>query len=111
MLCVPPQIINLPIVAAFAGLTVGCVPFLKGLLFGPEAPLGFIRDCLEVETRLRSGSRTLAHLPVSLCTCNLQGRACRLTINADVASISAAQLLHCCGFSVRAVLLMFAFPV
>ncbi|CAL5223347.1 g5851 [Coccomyxa viridis] len=42
------QIINMPILAAFAGLTFGCVPFLKGLLFGPEAPLGFIKDCLEL---------------------------------------------------------------
>ena len=45
------QIINLPIIAAFAGLLVGCVPFLKAVLFGPEAPLGFIRDCLEVRCR------------------------------------------------------------
>ena len=48
-MCVSLQIVNLPIIAAFAGLTVGCVPFLKGLLFGPDAPLGFIRDCLEVK--------------------------------------------------------------
>ena len=45
------QIINLPIIAAFAGLLVGCVPFLKAVLFGPEAPLGFIRDCLEVRAQ------------------------------------------------------------
>lgn len=40
--------LNLPVLSAFAGLTVGCTPFLKGLLFGPAAPLGFLRDCLEV---------------------------------------------------------------
>ena len=45
------QIINLPIIAALAGLLVGCVPFLKAVLFGPEAPLGFIRDCLEVRAQ------------------------------------------------------------
>ena len=48
------QIINLPILAAFGGLFIGCVPFLKGLLFGPEAPLGFLRDCLEVSARFLS---------------------------------------------------------
>ena len=55
------QIINLPIVAAFAGLTVGCVPFLKDLLFGSEAPLGFLRDCLEV-------GRVLLICPLFLCS-------------------------------------------
>ena len=45
------QIINLPIIAALAGLLVGCVPLLKAVLFGPEAPLGFIRDCLEVRAQ------------------------------------------------------------
>ena len=50
------QIINMPILAAFAGLTVGCVPFLKGLLFGADAPLGFVTDCLEVILRLRKVS-------------------------------------------------------
>ena len=42
------QILNLPVLSAFAGLTVGCTPFLKGLLFGPAAPFGFVKDCLEV---------------------------------------------------------------
>ena len=54
------QIINLPILAAFAGLFVGCVPFLKGLLFGPEAPLGFLRDCLEVRRKISKPASCLA---------------------------------------------------
>ena len=59
------QIINLPIIAALAGLLVGCVPFLKGVLFGPEAPLGFIRDCLEVRIQHvhHSGACTCVLLP------------------------------------------------
>ncbi len=42
------QMLNLPVLSAFAGLAVGCTPFLKGLLFGPAAPFGFVKDCLEV---------------------------------------------------------------
>jgi hypothetical protein len=42
------QMFNLPVLSAFAGLFVGCVPPLKGLLIGSGAPLGFVRDCLEV---------------------------------------------------------------
>ncbi|EIE27197.1 auxin efflux carrier [Coccomyxa subellipsoidea C-169] len=40
--------LNMPVLSAFAGLFVGCTPFLKGLLFGPSAPFGFVKDCLEV---------------------------------------------------------------
>ncbi|CAL8462850.1 g2384 [Coccomyxa elongata] len=42
------QMLNLPVLSAFAGLAVGCTPFLKGLLFGPAAPFGFVKDSLEV---------------------------------------------------------------
>ena len=42
--------INLPVISAFAGLTVGCTPWLKGLLVGRAAPLGFVMHSLEVQS-------------------------------------------------------------
>ena len=45
-----PQIFNLPVLSAFAGLVVGCTPPLKHLLIGPDAHLGFLRDCTEVRS-------------------------------------------------------------
>ena len=75
------QIINLPIIAALAGLLVGCVPFLKGVLFGPEAPLGFIRDCLEVRIQHvhHSGACTCILLALFSIQVHLQAICVRIT--------------------------------
>ena len=38
----------LPTLAAFAGVIIGCIPFLKGLLYGPSPPLRPLAEALEL---------------------------------------------------------------
>ncbi|MBD4020551.1 hypothetical protein GUI04_16425, partial [Xanthomonas citri pv. citri] len=41
------QILQPPIIASILAIFIGCVPFLKGMIFTPDAPLYFFTDsCL-----------------------------------------------------------------
>ena len=83
------QMLNLPVLSAFAGLTVGCTPFLKGLLFGPSAPFGFVRDCLQVTSLCNVSLHSL----LSCIRYSNQGCQHQMSLSPNVLSYSSPELL------------------
>nr|GEV51637.1 protein PIN-LIKES 6 [Tanacetum cinerariifolium] len=51
------QILQPPIISSILAIFIGCVPFLKGLIFTPDAPLYFFNDS---PGRSKLGLRTTA---------------------------------------------------